>query len=176
MLGPMPVIGVHWGLGCGILACVIAYVLMDRTTLGFAARIAGGNVRAAQIQGLPVGRLIVGFTALGGAFAALAGYFEVAAVQGNANGTLAAGYGYTGILVAFLARQNPLAIMPVAFLLGGIEASSGLIQRRMQLPDATVLVLEGLLFLVVLLSETLYGRFKPFNPHLWAQKREAVPA
>ena len=66
--------------------------------------------------------------------------------------------------------------MPVAFLLGGIEASSGLIQRRMQLPDATVLVLEGLLFLVVLLSETLYGRFKPFNPHLWAQKREAVSA
>ncbi|SDN82963.1 nucleoside ABC transporter membrane protein [Methylobacterium phyllostachyos] len=176
MLGPMPMIGVHWGLGCGILACVIAYVLMDRTTLGFAARIAGGNVRAAQIQGLPVGRLIVGFTALGGAFAALAGYFEVAAVQGTANGTLAAGYGYTGILVAFLARQNPLAIVPVAFLLGGIEASSGLIQRRMQLPDATVLVLEGLLFLVVLLSETLYGRFKLFNPHLWAEKRPAAPA
>ncbi|MCJ2014721.1 ABC transporter permease [Methylobacterium sp. J-076] len=176
MLGPMPVVGVHWGLGCGILACLVAYVLMDRTTLGFAARIAGGNVRAAQIQGLPVGRLIVGFTALGGAFAALAGYFEVAAVQGNANGTLVAGYGYTGILVAFLARQNPIAIMPVAFLLGGIEASSGLIQRRMQLPDATVLVLEGLLFLIVLLSETLYGRFKLFNPHLWAAKRAEAAA
>lgn len=175
MLGPMPGIGVHWGLGCGVLACLVAYVLMDRTTLGFAARIAGGNVRAAQIQGLPVGRLIVGFTALGGAFAALAGFFEVVAVQGTANGTLAAGYGYTGILVAFLARQNPIAIMPVAFLLGGIEASSGLIQRRMQLPDATVLVLEGLLFLVVLLSETFYGRFKVFNPHLWAEKRETAP-
>ena len=128
-------------------------------------------MRAAQIQGLPVGRLIVGFTALGGAFAALAGFFEVVAVQGTANGTLVAGYGYTGILVAFLARQNPIAIMPVALLLGGIEASSGLIQRRMQLPDATVLVLEGLLFLVVLASETLYGRFRLFSPHLWAAKR-----
>ena len=97
-------------------------------------------------------------------------------MQGTANGTLVAGYGYTGILVAFLARQNPLAIVPVAFLLGGIEASSGLIQRRLQLPDATVLVLEGLLFLVVLLSETFYGRFKVFNPHLWAEKREVGPA
>ena len=174
MLGPMPGIGVHWGLGIGVLACLAASVLMDRTTLGFSARIAGGNVRAAQIQGLPVGRLIVGFTALGGAFAALAGFFEVVAVQGTANGTLAAGYGYTGILVAFLARQNPLAIMPVAFLLGGIEASSGLIQRRMQLPDATVLVLEGLLFLVVLASETLYGRLHVFSPHLWATKRAAA--
>lgn len=176
MIGPMPWVGVHWGLGCGALACLIAYALMDRTTLGFAARIAGGNVRAARIQGLPVGRLIVGFTALGGAFAALAGFFEVVAVQGTANGTLVAGYGYTGILVAFLARQNPLAIMPVAFLLGGIEASSGLIQRRMQLPDATVLVLEGLLFLVVLVSETFYGRFKLFSPHLWSEKRAAVSA
>ncbi len=171
MLAPMPIVGVHWGLGCGVIACLVAYILMDRTTLGFAARIAGGNVRAAQIQGLPVGRLIVGFTALGGAFAALAGFFEVVAVQGTANGTLVAGYGYTGILVAFLARQNPIAIMPVALLLGGIEASSGLIQRRMQLPDATVLVLEGLLFLVVLASETLYGRFRLFSPHLWAAKR-----
>ncbi len=173
MIGQIPGVGVHWGLGFGILACLVAYLLMDRTTLGFAARIAGGNVRAAQIQGLPVGRLIVGFTALGGAFAALAGFFEVAAVQGNANATLAAGYGYTGILIAFLARQNPLAIPPVALLLGGIEASSGLIQRRLQLPDATVLVLEGLLFLVVLVSETFYGRFKIFNPHLWAQKQAA---
>ena len=173
-VGPLPGLDVHWGLGIGVIACLLAYGLTERTTLGFAARIAGGNVRAAQIQGLPVGRLVVGFTALGGACAALAGFFEVTAVHGNANASLNAGFGYTGILVAFLARQNPLAILPVAFLLGGIEASSGLIQRRMQLPDATVLVLEGLLFLVVLTSETLYGRFKPFNPHLWAEKRETA--
>jgi simple sugar transport system permease protein len=174
----MPGMEVHWGLGFGILACLLAYLLTERTTIGFAARIAGGNVRAARIQGLPVGRLVVGFTALGGACAALAGFFEVAAVHGNANASLVAGFGYTGILVAFLARHNPLAILPVAFLLGGIEASSGLIQRRMQLPDATVLVLEGLLFLAVLLGETLYGRFRLFSPHLWAEKRATaqVPA
>jgi general nucleoside transport system permease protein len=46
--------------------CVLAWVLIDRTTWGFAARIAGGNVRAAQVQGLPVGRLILGFCALAG--------------------------------------------------------------------------------------------------------------
>jgi ABC-type uncharacterized transport system permease subunit len=92
---------------------------------------------------------------------------EVAAVQGSANASLVAGYGYTGILVAFLARHNPLAIIPVAILLGGIDASGGLIQRRMGLPDATVLVLQGTLFVVILLCETLYGRFRIFNPDLW---------
>lgn len=169
MLGKIPGMDVHWGFVAGVLACIFSYVLIEATASGFAARIAGGNVRAAQIQGLPVGRLIVGFTALAGAFAGLAGMIEVAAVQGSANASLAAGYGYTGILVAFLARHNPLAIIPVAILLGGIDASGGLIQRRMGLPDATVLVLQGTLFVVILFSETLYGRFKIFNPDLWSR-------
>ncbi|WFP64797.1 MULTISPECIES: ABC transporter permease [unclassified Mesorhizobium] len=166
-VGNIPGMEVHWGLVVGILACVLSWLLIEKTRWGFAARIAGGNVRAAQVQGLAVGPLIVGFTALAGGFAGLAGMLEVAAVQGSANGSLAAGYGYTGILVAFLARHNPLAIIPVAFLLGGIDASGGLIQRRMDLPDATVLVLQGMLFIVILFSETFYGRFKLFNPDLW---------
>ncbi len=171
MLGKIPGMDVHWGLVIGVLACIGSWILIERTSFGFAARVAGGNVRAAQIQGLPVGRLVVGLTALAGAFAGLAGTIEVAAVQGSANGALIAGYGYAGILVAFLARHNPLAIIPVAILLGGIDASGGLIQRRMGLPDATVLVLQGTLFVVILFCETLYGRFKAFNPDLW--KRSA---
>ncbi|ACP21861.1 probable sugar ABC transporter, permease protein (plasmid) [Sinorhizobium fredii NGR234] len=171
MLGSIPGTDLHWGLVVGVMACILSWVLIEATSFGFAARIAGGNVRAAQIQGLPVGRLIVGFTALAGAFGGLAGMIEVAAVQGSANASLAAGYGYTGILVAFLARHNPLAIIPVAVLLGGIDASGGLIQRRMGLPDATVLVLQGTLFVVILFCETFYGRFKIFNPDLW--KRSA---
>lgn len=167
MIGNIPGMDVHWGLVVGLVACIFSWVLIEKTTWGFAARIAGGNIRAAQIQGLPVGLLIVGFTALAGAFAGLAGMIEVGAVQGSANASLAAGYGYTGILVAFLARHNPLAIIPVAFLLGGIDAAGGLLQRRMDLPDATVLVLEGMLFIVILFSDTFYGRFKVFNPDLW---------
>jgi simple sugar transport system permease protein len=172
MIGNIHGMDVHWGLVAGIVACIVSWVLIEKTAFGFAARIAGGNVRAAQIQGLAVGKLIVGFTALAGAFAGLAGMIEVGAVQGSANASLAAGYGYTGILVAFLARHNPLAIIPVAILLGGIDASGGLIQRRMDLPDATVLVLQGLLFIVILFSETLYGRFKLFNPDLWLRNRQ----
>ena len=95
--------------------------------------------------------------------AGLAGFFEVAAIQGRANASLAAGYGFTGILVSFLARHNPLVIPPVAILFGGLVASGGLIQRRMDLPDATVLVLQGFIFVVLLTSETLYGRFSIFR-------------
>ncbi|MCX5496287.1 ABC transporter permease [Kaistia dalseonensis] len=164
MIGNVPGLGVHWGLPAGIVVAVALWVLMNRTTFGFAARVTGGNVRAARAQGLPVGKLMVTACAIAGACAGLAGFFEVAAIQGKANASLAAGYGFTGILVAFLARQNPIAIVPVAIFLGGIAAAGGLIQRRMGMPDATVQVLQGLMFVVLLVSETLYGRFAFFRP------------
>ncbi len=164
MVGTIPGTDIHWGFAVAVVLAVLVWVLMNRTKFGFAARITGGNVRAARAQGLPVGRLIVISCILAGACAGLAGYFEVAAIQGRANASLAAGYGFTGILVAFLARQNPLAIVPVAIFLGGIDAAGGLVQRRMDMPDATVQVLQGLMFVVLLVSETLYGRFSFFNP------------
>jgi simple sugar transport system permease protein len=163
LVGKMPGTDVHWGLATGIVLAIVLHILLSRTTFGFAVRVAGGNPRAALAQGLPVGQLIVICCMIAGLCAGLAGFFEVAAIQGRANASLAAGYGFTGILVAFLARHNPIAIIPVAILFGGIVASGGLIQRRMDLPDATVLVLQGLTFVVLLTSETLYGRFEIFQ-------------
>jgi simple sugar transport system permease protein len=158
MLGTLPGLDVHWGLAWGLGACLLFWLLMQRTTFGFAARMVGGNVRAALLNGLPVRRLIVVVTFLGGLAAGLAGAIEVAAIHGTANASLVTGYGYTGVLVAFIARANPLAAVPVAILLGGIGASGGLLQRVFDLPDATVNVLQGMLFLAILLSETVYGR------------------
>jgi general nucleoside transport system permease protein len=158
MIGSIPGTDVHWGLVFGLIAAVASYVLIYHTVFGFAARVAGGNIRAAKIVGLDVGKLILTVCFLAGAAAGLAGMVEVAAVQGRTNANLAAGYGFTGILVAFLARQNPLAIIPVAILLGGISASGGLLQRRLGLPDASVLVLQGVIFVFVLASDALYGR------------------
>jgi simple sugar transport system permease protein len=164
MLGNVPYFDVHPGLPVGVLACLLCWVLIYRTSLGFAGRVTGGNMRAAQLQGLPVARLMIMACALGGAFAGLAGTIEVAAEIGRANSSLDAGYGYTGILIAFLARFNPLAIMPMALLLGGLTAAGGLLQRRLGLPDATVQVLQGMIFVAILTSDTLYGRIRWFQP------------
>jgi simple sugar transport system permease protein len=163
MLGKIPGTRVHYGLIYGLIACVIAYFLIQRTTFGFAARTAGGNIRAARIAGLPVGKLTMAICFLAGSCAGLAGMVEVAAVQGRANESLNANYGYSGILVAFIARHNPLAATLVAVLVGGILASGGILQRVHNLPDATVLVFQGLVFLVVMYSESLYGRFPIFK-------------
>jgi ABC-type uncharacterized transport system permease subunit len=153
MLGNLPNLDVHGGLALGVLACLLAYVWIDHTRFGFAARVVGGSPRAAQLVGLPVQTLSLLVCAAGGAAAGLAGAVEVVAVHGTANASLYAGYGFAGILVAFVARHHALAVLPVALFLGGIEASGGLLQRRHDLPDAAVDVFKGLVFLCVLGSE-----------------------
>jgi general nucleoside transport system permease protein len=174
MLGPLPGLDVHYGLLYGIVACLVCWLLMDHSVFGFAARIVGGNPRAARLSGLAVPRLLITVCAIAGAAAGLAGMLEVAAVHGKANASLAAGYGYTGILVAFLARHSPFAIMPVALVLGGISASGGLLQRTCNLPDATVSVLQGILFVVILASETYRGKFTLFTRLLVPAQKGAI--
>jgi ABC-type uncharacterized transport system permease subunit len=146
---------VHWGLLIGVAACLLLGAWLGTTASGFSLRVVGGNPRTAQLVGLPANRLILTACALGGACAGLAGAVEVAAVHTNANAALIAGYGYAGILVSFIARHKPLAIVPVAILFGGFGAAGSLLQRRLGLPDASVLVLQGIAFVLILASEGL---------------------
>jgi general nucleoside transport system permease protein len=155
---------VHYGLIYGLIACIIAYFLIQRTTFGFAVRTTGGNIRAARIAGLPVGKLTLIVCFLAGSCAGLAGMVEIAAVHHAANTSLNANYGYNGISVAFIAQQNPLAAFLVSILIGGILASGSGLQRSFNLPDATVLVFQGIVFLTILFSESLYGKFNLFKP------------
>ena len=148
---------VHWGLVFGVAACLVIGLWLAYTASGFSVRVVGGNPRTAQLVGLPASRLILIACAVGGACAGLAGAVEVAAVHTNANASLIAGYGYAGILVAFIARQSPIAIIPVAILFGGFGAAGSLLQRRLGLPDASVQVLQGIAFVLILASESLRG-------------------
>jgi general nucleoside transport system permease protein len=158
MIGTIPGWSVHWGLMIGIVVCVLVHFLLRHTTFGFSIDILGGNRRAAQMAGLPIGRLLITACFLGGACAGLAGAIEVVAVHGAASESLVVGFGYAGILVAFLARQNALAVLAVAILMGGISASGGLLQRRFDMPHAATIVLQGLIFICVLASNAFAGR------------------
>ncbi|RRS04951.1 ABC transporter permease [Aquabacterium soli] len=172
LLGMMPGYEVHWGLVWGVLACVLAGVWLYGTTHGFSTRVVGGNARAARLVGLPVPALVITACAVGGGSAGLAGAIEVAAVHTTANASLMAGLGYTGILVSFVARHNPFAVIPVAILFGGFGAAGSLLQRRLDLPDASVLVLQGFAFVLILASEALRGRLG----ELWRGRSAPAPS
>ena len=154
-----------------LILLIISYVIMYRTTFGFSVGMVGGNVRAAQAAGLPAGRIVLITCAMAGAAAGLAGMVEVAGVHSQASASLIANYGFVGILVSFIARHHPLAIPPVAILFGGLGASSGVLQRWLELNDASVKWLMGILFVTILLFETLYRRWRIFLPR---EVREAM--
>jgi general nucleoside transport system permease protein len=168
-IGGMMGTDIHWGLVFGVVACVALGLWLFYSTPGFATRVVGGNARAARLVGLPSARIIITACAIGGACAGLAGGIEVAAVHTSANASLIAGLGYAGILVAFVARQNPWVIIPVAVLFGGFGSAGSLLQRRMDVPDASVLVLQGFAFLLILASEALRGRL--FQPRVHTTAR-----
>ena len=153
----------------GAVACVVAGLWLFGSTHGFATRVVGGNARAARLVGLPSHTIVITACALGGACAGLAGGIEVAAVHTSANASLIVGLGYTGILVSFVARHNPFAVIPVAILFGGFGAAGSLLQRRLDLPDASVLVLQGFAFVLILACEALRGRLAQ-----WMSERDAV--
>jgi simple sugar transport system permease protein len=155
LIGTIAGSDVHWGLVIGVVVCLVAGLWLRLTPSGFAVRVVGGNPRAAQLVGLPATRLVVLACALGGAAGGLAGAIEVAAVHTSANAALIAGYGYAGILVSFMARHHPVAVIPVAILFGGFGAAGSLLQRRLGLPDASVLLLQGIAFVLILASEAL---------------------
>ena len=163
MLSEIGVSSIHWGFAIAIVFCVLLWIAFRKTIYGFAVDVVGGNLRAARLAGLPVSKLVLATCFLGGAGAGIGGMIEIAAVHGRANTSLNANYGYEGILIAFLARHNPILIIPAAILLGGIRAASGLMQRMHDLPDATSLVLQGILFIIILASETFYGKFRFFR-------------
>jgi general nucleoside transport system permease protein len=144
---------VHWGLLWGLVACVVAGVWLSFTTHGFSMQVVGGNARAAKLVGLPANKLIIVACLLGGVAAGIAGGIEVAAVHSAANASVIVGLGYTGILVSFVARHNPWMIPIVAILFGGFAAAGSLLQRRLGVPDASVLVLQGFAFVLILASE-----------------------
>lgn len=171
MMGDIGGTDIHYGVIIGIVFVLITYFIFHYTTFGFSVRIAGGNKKAARLAGLSLGKIILVTFFLAGGISGVAGMVEVAAIHGRANASLIAGYGYTGILVSFLARHNPVAILPVTFLFGALAASNGLIQRRCELPDATMVVLQGVIFVTIIgwdgfackVSVTSFSKFKLYN-------------
>ena len=147
----------------GVVACLLAWFLLERTVWGMEAKVTGGNARAAALVGLPLGRIILVAAFLGGACAGLPAWSRSPRFTGAPANRSTPGYGYVGILVAFLARQSPLRVIWVSVLIGAMVASGGILQRAHDLPDATVAVLEGIVFVMILASESLYGRIPLFQ-------------
>ncbi|MFM7272204.1 MAG: ABC transporter permease [Actinomycetes bacterium] len=154
---PSGVTSVHLGLLVGLLAIVVLWFVTSRTGFGFDTRVVANSERAARYAGIPIARTVVVVLLVSGALAGLAGAGEVGgrAYALDPNG-LVLGLGYTGIVVAALARYNPFAVGIVAFLLAGLRTGAEALQTAsgsLRVPIAIAFMLEGAILLAALGGE-----------------------
>lgn len=140
----------HWGLFLAILAAVVIWIILDRTRLGYEIRLMGENVNAARYAGVNLATTIILVMLMSGGLAGLAGMVEVAGISHRLQRGLDVGNGFTGIIVAWLAKLNPFAILFVAVLLAALFVGGDQIQISMGLPASVALVLQGAILFFVL--------------------------
>ncbi len=140
----------HLGVLFAVIAAPLIWFVIARTTLGFAIRAVGENPRAAAFAGLDVARVLLISAALSGALAGLAGVGEVGGVHFQVMAGLSPGYGYTGIVIAMLARLNPLGVLPAAFFFAVVVTGAEAMSRATGVPVFLAEVMQGTALLCML--------------------------
>lgn len=146
------------GAGFAVLAAVLLWGLYSKTRFGFEAQVLGDSARAARYAGIRTRRKILAIMAISGALAGLGGASQVGdfrhMLDADPNGLQRQYYGYAGIVVAALARYNPLAVLLVAFLIGGLQNAGNTLQGA-DFPSGLVGVMQGIILFSALGGELL---------------------
>ncbi|MBI4673920.1 MAG: ABC transporter permease [Chloroflexi bacterium] len=141
---------IHLGFVFAILAVVGVWYLLERTRFGYEIRLIGDNPNAAQYAGVNIALMTIMVFMLSGGLAGLAGMSEVSGVVHRLQDRISPGYGFTAIIVAWLAKLNPWAVIPVAIIFGGLLIGSREIQ-----PSGIARMLQGILLFTLISSEVL---------------------
>jgi simple sugar transport system permease protein len=139
----------HIGIIIALIMVAIVWWLLYRTTLGFEIRTAGINPDAARYAGMRPRRLIALTMAMSGGLAGMAGAGELLGVVHKTQTSFATTVGFDSIAVALLARSNPIAVIPAAFLFGAMRAGAGPMQIVAKTPRELVDVLQAVILIVL---------------------------
>ena len=140
----------HLGLVVGIVLAVVLWWVLFRSKWGYEIQLTGDNPSAARYAGIDIVRNTVLVMMLSGGLAGLAGWSEISGVVHRLQGSISSGYGFTGIIVAWLAKLNPLTVVPVSILFGGLLLAGREIQ-----PSGIPKLIQGIILFCLISSEVL---------------------
>lgn len=140
----------HLGFVFALLAVVGVWYLLTRTRFGYEIRLIGDNPNAAKYAGVNIAVMTIFVFMVSGGLAGLAGMSEVTGVVHRLQDRISPGYGFTAIIIAWLAKLNPWAVIPVAILFGGLLIGSREIQ-----PSGLARLIQGILLFTLISSEVL---------------------
>ncbi len=140
----------HMGIFFALILAVVLWWMFKHSRWGFELKIIGSNPTAARYLGISIARSIVLTILISGALSGLAGALEVLGIARRLQQGVAVGYGYTAIIIAWMAQLNPLGVIMVAMMMAGLLVGGDQIQMRMRLPASVGVVLQGMLLLPML--------------------------
>ena len=149
----------HAGILLAVLATLVVWMVLRKTPLGYELIVSGLSPSAARFGGINVGNRLVLAAFCAGGLGAWAGTVEVLGEQHRLMDGISGGVGFTGIIVALLARLNPLAVIPAAVLYGGMTVGANAMQRRAGIPSSITFILQSLIVLMVLASD-IFRRYR----------------
>lgn len=142
-------------LAIAAVATVALAYLMHRSRAGFYMRFVSANPSVAHALGLPLSRLVLWTVLLSGALSALAGFVNVTGQEGRLTQSFFRGYGVSGVLIGFLARNNPVAAAVVAVLMGVLFVAGQNLQVFYSVPQSMVQLIQALIVICVASSDFL---------------------
>ena len=154
--GQIPTFGntsIHAGLIIAFIFVGFIAWIMWKTRLGFQIRLTGDNQDAARYSGVNIRTLTLLVFAVSGAIAGLAGFSEVTGIHYRLQQNISIGYGYTGIIVAWIARNHPLGVVLSAFFMSIVFVSAEVLQIEYGLPISMVYLYQGIILFTVLGSD-----------------------
>lgn len=141
---------VHLGLVLGIIAAFVVWFILYRSRWGYEIRLIGDNPTAARYAGLNITRNTILVMMVSGALAGLAGMSEITGVVHRLQGSISPGYGFTGIIIAWLSKLNPFAVIPVSVLFGALILAGREIQ-----PSGVPKMIQGIILVSLIASDFL---------------------
>jgi simple sugar transport system permease protein len=138
----------HLGFAFALIAAVVVWFILNRSKWGYEIRLIGDNPKAAEYAGIPIKRNIVLVMMVSGALAGLAGMSEITGVVHRLQGTISPGYGFTGIIIAWLAKLNPFAVIVVSIFFGALLLAGREIQ-----PSGIPKMIQGIVLVCLIASD-----------------------
>lgn len=155
----------HAEIIIALAASGFVWALLRKTVAGYEMVVAGLNPAAARYGGVEVSRRLLLAAFLGGGLGAIAGLVELLGVQHRLVDGMSGGVGFVGVVVALLARLNPIAVLPTAIIFGGMTVGADAMQRSASVPSSIAFILQGLIVLFVLAADLL-RRYRIVSPSL----------
>jgi simple sugar transport system permease protein len=141
---------VHLGFVIALVAAFLVWFLVKRTRKGYEIRLIGDNPEAARYAGVNIGRTIILVMLASGALAGLAGMSEVTGVVHRLQDAVSSGYGFTGVIIAYLAKFNPLGVVVASIAFGALILAGREIQ-----PAGIPAMIQGVVLFCVIASDVL---------------------